>query len=280
MEDFLFFDKRANYNTFAIEKKRAILYEDHRSILNVLYFAKKNSLFSKIPNLIMFDYHDDAVKPRGDKLQQIIAFKSSNPSIEEFWNFVEFELNPLDDDWLITACEFDLINDAIIIGAEEYHNVRDLVDNIYNDHEGKKHEIYVLTHLDHSLGDRGELGDHISDYERVRNIIQFNKKNDKLFNSDEIYPFILDFDLDCFSCETAGYRIAWPEDVFGQRYVHNSRSVRPSPFHFLKSLIDRCSLITICREHRSCGGIGESNKILSYLDKYFFNNVLHASPYI
>lgn len=48
----------------------------------------------------------------------------------------------------------------------------------------------------------------------------------------------------------------------------------------MNRLITEATLITICREPSCCGGIGESNKILSYLDKYFFNEGLQTQPII
>lgn len=46
----------------------------------------------------------------------------------------------------------------------------------------------------------------------------------------------------------------------------------------LNRLISRSQFITICREPKCCGGPGESNKILGYLDKYFFNGSLRTVP--
>lgn len=46
----------------------------------------------------------------------------------------------------------------------------------------------------------------------------------------------------------------------------------------MESLLNRASVITICREPECCGGIGEANKILSYLDRYFFDGALRTEP--
>lgn len=51
-----------------------------------------------------------------------------------------------------------------------------------------------------------------------------------------------------------------------------------SPIDFIKDLINRCGVITISREHGSCGGIGESYKILKYLDKYLFEGCIGTIP--
>jgi len=67
--------------------------------------------------------------------------------------------------------------------------------------------------------------------------------------------------------------MAWSEIIFDERYVDNYKVK-----DMIDCLINRATLITICREPGCCGGIGESNKILSYLDRYFFNGELHTQP--
>jgi len=37
-------------------------------------------------------------------------------------------------------------------------------------------------------------------------------------------------------------------------------------------------LITISREPGCCGGMGESNKILQYIDRYWFKGALKTMP--
>lgn len=55
---------RANINVYTIEidgiQKYVVLYEDHRTILNVLYFARMKGVLQDVPNLVYFDWHDDA----------------------------------------------------------------------------------------------------------------------------------------------------------------------------------------------------------------------------
>lgn len=280
MKDFLYFNHRSNYDTFSFSGKRIILYDDHRSILNVLFFAKKMGLFKKTPNIITFDYHDDSIIPTDTKLNRLKELQQSELTIESFWNYVEFEISPLDDDWMTIGCELGLINNAIIFGTEQYHNVSSFK-NKYKDQNGKVHEIYALSHLDDELDERGTLGDYVKcekSYLRTRQILQFNENNTQDFSEAEIYPFILDFDLDCFSYDCVNRRIAWPESIFIEKYIQHDNYNLMSPQQFIKELIKRSEVITICREHNSCGGLGESFKILHYLDKYFFNNNLKTLP--
>lgn len=80
--------------------------------------------------------------------------------------------------------------------------------------------------------------------------------------------YVLDFDLDCFTTECQSKIFAWPESRFASLY--NNEEVG----YFMYRLISNARFITICREPSYCGGIGESNKILGYLDKYFFKDCL------
>ena len=86
-------------------------------------------------------------------------------------------------------------------------------------------------------------------------------------------PIVLDFDLDCFTTECENNVYAWPEAIFREKYYDNEE-VR----HFMHKLINRSTIITICREPTCCGGLGESNKILGYLDCYFFDGCLDTIP--
>ncbi len=281
MAEYIDFNLRTNYDTFSYKGKRIILYEDHRCILNVLYYAKLNKLIEKVPNLIYFDYHDDSITPHPEQIEIINKFIKKSPSFEEFMNFVEFKTRILDDDWLITGMEMGLINHSINIGGVAMYNKDSFEDNIYKDKNGNEHELYYISHLDSALSDRGCICDHVikeNYYKRVREIFQFNEKNDQTFNSENVYPFVLDFDLDCFSCEVVDSLMAWPEKTFVDKYVNRFGYHGISPNFFVTQLIHRCEVITICREHNSCGGIGESNKILNYLDKYFFDGYLNSSP--
>ena len=55
-------------------------------------------------------------------------------------------------------------------------------------------------------------------------------------------PFVLDFDLDCFTTECDDKTYAWPEDIFKKKYFDNE-NVR----YFMRRLIERSTIITICR---------------------------------
>lgn len=270
-----------NIEVYSFHDKYIILYDDHRSILNVLFETKKLGLFSTTPNIIFFDKHDDACNPRinvKDLLEKWGIDKIEDVSSRDFWSFVEFELSGLDDDWLLAGMELGLINHAVVIGQTENSNMRDL-NNLFESSDGKVHELFDISHLNYSIGSRGCLGDNVIKepyYENVRNIFEYNQppygRYDK-FSKEVTNPIVLDFDLDCFTTECENNVYAWPEAIFREKYYDNEE-VR----HFMHKLINRSTIITICREPTCCGGLGESNKILGYLDYYFFDGCLDTIP--
>lgn len=266
-----------NIEVFSFEDKYIILYDDHRSILNVLFEAKKLNKFGTTPNIIFFDRHDDACNPNlnaNELLQRWGVNEIEKVSSRDFWSFVEFDLSGLDDDWLLAGMELGLINHAVVIGQNENHNICNM-NNMFESSDGIHHELFDISHIDWSIESRGCLGDNVIKkdyYENVRNIFEYNQppygRYDK-FSKEVTIPFVLDFDLDCFTTECEDKRYAWPEDIFKKKYINNEEVL-----YFMHSVIKRSTIITICREPVCCGGIGESNKILGYLDRYFFNGCL------
>lgn len=268
MEEFHF---RANYEYFKLPGGgHLILYEDHRSLLNVLFEARRLIGLSS-PNLIYFDYHDDAVG--GWTLPRILdtlgrrSFDEVAP--REFWSFVEFDLGERDNDWLVAGMEAGLIRDAVLVGLQNYDKmVRPHIDS-----SGRVHHYYSIPHLDFSLSAVGPLciGERNCIHDKIREVFGYS---DGIFDAN-YPPFVLDFDLGCFAADFVEKTIAWPERLFREKYVGENGQISD----FMKKLAARASVVTICRESGCCGGIGEANKILSYLDRYFFDGTLKAQPY-
>ena len=258
---------RNNVETISFHGKDIVLFDDHRTTLDILFeIYKSGQLEGLIPNLITFDYHEDCCDAgtRETLLQEIGVTDLSEATDRQFWNFVEFDVCGNDDTWISAAMTLDLVRDVVIIGQEANNNV----DNHANSEE-PEHRLFSISHLPGSIGNRGCLGDSvITDpyYSMVRDTMQFHHDT---FDDGLVYPYVLDFDLDCFSTDVLGYTRVWPEDIFCQEYVENEKV-----YWFMKQLIHRASLITISREPGCCGGFGESFKILSYLNKYFFEGCL------
>ncbi len=261
--------QRSNINVRHFREKSIIIYDDHRYLLNVLFALRDQN--AQVPNLVFFDMHDDALPsmPLADILTCMGIDSVDQMNERALWSFTEFDLSGGDDNWLRTGMELGLINDAIVIGQEENDNILDRHEH-YVTSDGRTHQLHDIPHLDTCLCDRSILTDPILVqpwYQEVRSIIGYDMET--RFVEDEVQPFVLDFDLDCFTGVIADTYLAWPESIFRKKYVDNWLSNG-----LLRQLIDTAKFITICREPSCCGGFGESNKILSYLDRYFFEGCL------
>lgn len=257
--------------TFQIRRKDLVVFDDHRTTLDVIFEAHKLGLFNgTVPNLITFDYHEDCcpVLKKSQLLTKIGVQDVLKATSKQFWEFVEFELGKNDDDWISAAQELNLIKDVIIIGNEANNNVDN--SEIILGEDGIEHRRFSIPHLSFSLGNRGCLGDSMIDkepyYKPIRDTMQYH--NDA-FDDDDLYPFILDFDLDCFSVDIKGHQMAWPEKIFREEFFDS-----PQVRNVMIELIKRATFITISREPGCCGGYGECHKILEMIDRYFFNGVL------
>ena len=187
-----------NIEVFSFQDKYILLYDDHRSVLNVLFETKKLGMFSTTPNMFFFDKHDDACNPRinaKDLLEKWGVERIEDVSSRDFWSFVEFELSGLDDDWLLAGMELDLINHAVVIGQTENSNMRD-INNHFESSDNKNHELFDIPHIDYSIGCRDCLGDSMIKepyYENVRNLFEYNQIQngdyDK-FSKEVTNPFV------------------------------------------------------------------------------------------
>lgn len=262
-------NNRANVQTFSFVDKDIILYDDHRYILNVIFHAMKKGYIQNPPDLVFFDEHDDFAKIGKTKQSIIKDLNVQNIidiSEQEFYKFVEFHTGRDDGDWLRYAVELNLLRNVVVVGQHYNDNVRYLHQHKYTGSDGVEHKLFEINHLVDELKRPGALyKDSFTDPQHperddIRNII--HSKN-----------VILDFDLDCFTTECMGYTFAWPEDVFVSEYVKN-REV----YSLMIDLMQRSKFITIAKEPACCGGLGESNKILSYLDRYFFKGTMGTFP--
>lgn len=267
----------SNFETFEFGGTTIILYDDHRCILTALFEARKLGIINDNINLITFDRHDDARPIHPDSMPFIKTcneVRLENISSKEFKNFVEFDISEYDDDWVRVAFELNLIQDIINIGNIENTNIDDLPNHTYRNQCGTEHKGFVIGHVKDALNSHGGTLEDMALYDEnadIHRIFGYNIREKEGF-AEKHQDFVLDFDLDCFTVECQGKVFAWPESIFSEEY--NNEMVG----YFMYNLIRRAKFITICREPSYCGGIGESNKILSYLDKYFFAGRLGTTP--
>lgn len=267
----------SNFETFEYGDTTIILYDDHGCILTVLFEARKLGIINHNINLITFDRHDDARPVHLDSMPFIgncVEVGLENISSKDFKTFVEFDISDNDDDWVKVAFELNLIQDIVNIGNVENYNIEDLPNHTYITQNGTEHKGFVLGHLRDELNDHGGSLEDMALYDvkaDIHRIFGYNIKGEKGL-ATKFQDYILDFDLDCFTTECQDKVFAWPESIFAKEYNNDMVG------YFMNNLIRRAKFITICREPSYCGGIGESNKILSYLDRYFFGGCLGTTP--
>lgn len=285
-----FFSKRTGINIFKYYDTNIIIYEDHRTILNVLFVLFKigKLKFDLVPNIISFDLHDDFNQGlKKSEIFNILNIKSfDNIELKDFWSFVEFDCNGLDNDWVKIAMELNMIKDYVNIGGYYIDNLKESPEYISEDNIS--HKLYYLKHLDFELSNTDNfIGQLVNPIERtleLRNIFGFNNFENCQNNFSDIqYPYILDFDLDCFTApnimlvdfsDNEPLGVPWNEKTFKNLYYGFSDNfVRD----FMRCLIKRSEITTICLEPFYCGGYKESIQILEYLDKYIFEGKLQTS---
>lgn len=262
----------ANFSTFHYGDKTILLYDDHRCILTVLFEARRLGIIDNETNLIFFDRHDDArnLMPDAlDKVKTLVSIGLSNVSQRDFKNFVEFDIREEDDDWVKAAMELGLINNVVNIGNTENTNINSLSNHSYKTFEGIVHKAYCIPHLSDAMAHQSILTDRCRMDPKYQDV-------QKIFGlTDHVYynpvNFVLDFDLDCFTTFCQNRTYGWPERIFVKEYIDNRDA-----YMMLLTLIEKSKFITICREPDYCGGIGESNRILSLLDKHLFNGCMQT----
>ncbi len=269
----------ANFETFDYDGKTIILYDDHRCLLTALYEARKLGVIDKNTDLVTFDMHDDA-RPlnitQKESIRKITKEDIENVSQREFKTFVEFELDENDGDWVSAGMELGLINNIINVGSIDGDNICSWASKTYEDMTGKKHFGQVINHIAYEFSRKGgALGDiaQYEDFKTVHEVFGYKVLGEDNSAENRDANLVLDFDLDCFTTECQNVLFAWPEAIFRKLYGCDDNGAR----HFMLDIIRKAKFITICREPSYCGGIGESNKILGYIDKYIFNNCLGTS---
>ncbi|WPV01647.1 hypothetical protein SNE26_07655 [Mucilaginibacter sp. cycad4] len=277
MNQILKLNHRANMHVISYGEKYVIVYEDHRYLLNVLYFLKAEENFKNPFNIIYFDFHDDAVKPHKSSIEITKKFRATLPTMPEFWSFTEFNISTLDDDWVLNGMELGFIKDAVVIGAEKDDNIA-RINNRYSDHTGIDHRIYSIPHLWDSLDRNGCLGEQAAitdDFKNIREILEFNNpRNRYTFTDTPETPYILDFDCDVFSFDLLGKTSSWPYSRMRELFLTEIDELNTTPRDFVERLIDRATIITICRETPYCGGILQATNNFHNLDTLFFNGEL------
>ncbi|MCU0439033.1 MAG: UPF0489 family protein [Raineya sp.] len=251
-------------------EKDVVIYEDHRTILNILYWLKQTRYINTSIDLITFDRHTDFCDISPETIKKI---SKPNLTFQQLYQIVEFELNPLDDDWIKAGMEANLINNCFLLSAE---NLDEPFLQEYKTKKWGKKKYYYLGDVWYLFDYKQVLNDPLN--EGCKEFWEsfgwnFDYKSSKFI--DNRHPFVLDFDLDCFSTEIMTKNIAIPEELLQDSFNkninnYNFNSVR----HFLKYLIEESQIVTICIENSYCGGIRQAQRIFNAIDYLLFDGEL------
>lgn len=264
MNEEIHIGQRANINVKYTPSGNVIVYEDHRTILNVLYIKKLNKEIAFPVNIILFDNHDDFCKPNTLTLEIINKFNENEPSIRDFWTFTEFDIRTLDDDWIKVGMELGLIGNVFLFNATEtslgflttYETVKFGTKKLYN-----------LGFIWDAISNRGCLNDIIKEDEFGEFWDDFGWINQQgQFYFEPKNKFIVDFDLDCFSTEVLDKRIAIPSEILDEKLKKKYRRDNHSYYssqEFINELLNQSEFTTICFENQFCGGFSQSFKIFN-----------------
>lgn len=268
---------RANINKKHTKYSDVFIYEDHRTILDVLFLKKINKESDSPLNIILFDNHDDACNLDNSVLETINKFNNKVPDIKKFWSFIEFDLSGLDDDWIKCGMELNLIQNVFLFNSTESRI--NYIERYQTKSFGEK-KIYNLGNIWDCISHRGYLNDIIKDdeYGELWKDFGWNYSKEKgVFIFEPPKNFIVDIDLDCFSTSVLERRIAIPQEILYEKMTSKYRRdyhYYYSSQDFIKELIAKSLFCTICFENQFCGGFYESFKIFDYVNDLFFDHQL------
>ncbi|MHC1707411.1 MAG: hypothetical protein AB9842_07805 [Bacteroidales bacterium] len=265
---------RANIIHKETSLNEVVIYEDHRTILNVLFFLKEKRNLKEPLDIIMFDYHDDFVD-LGSSVKRKLTYFNRNPSAQKLNQIVEFELRGLDDDWVKAGMELGLIGNVFLFNAEDSSL------GFRNEYRTRKHGTKILYNIGNvwaALGYHGILNDPFKkEYDQFRKDFGWELKDGKYSFISDRRKFVFDIDLDCFSTSILDKTIAIPHKLLSDKlciYSHSSYHYYPNAQNFMKDLIKYSELATICFENGCCGGIIQSYKIFYSIDEILFDHEL------
>ena len=264
--------RRTNYNIAYYKKKPVVIYDSHRCIIPTLWLSAFEGFFEKPYDIVFFDRHADTRKPLDATINSIKELINNGPNFYDIYSLAEFKLNSINDDWLFSAMEMGLIENAVLIGGSENSP---LPYNTYTDHTHKIHNIYNIPCLSGAFYYQGDFSDlaRKCELQALWDIIGWEIHNGHFQMNDK--PILLDFDLDFFTFKWRSITKAWLHEFFNEEFGLSNQHPPVDGWSgqlFVKSLVNKAPLITIAKETSICGGEQEVSDILNELNSFIFED--------
>lgn len=277
MEDFvLTVSKNHYYRCYSNDGQPIFVYEDHRFIVPILWFAQSKNIITYPINLVYFDKHHDALlDPKG---KEIVSEIAKAKTFNDVFRIVSDNLSPRDDTWLRVLMDLEIVKDAVVIGS--LRNAGYQWEENKADLNEKGHLLENISSLECAFDYQEKLSDWSKcvSLEPLWAILgwEYNIYK-KHFVINDNTPILLDFDLDYFTFNWRGRNYSWQDDFYGIEFDTQSSYETTEGWSgekFLNKLIKRAPFVTIAKESGCCGGKQESASVLENLNNKLFSGAI------
>ena len=197
---------------------------------------KKKNLIP--PTLISIDYHLDMAVPQSFEQDELLELEDFSES--DLANFCWSRMNSLNDGHILSAAFINIIGDIIVLHKKKaYEDVRV---KKYVDNFGNSHSIFMFKDFD-------KFSEFILNYETS--------------------AIFFDIDLDYFISKVGNYMDEEGYKTMSSEKIKNI--ISPSQ-PYLKKIYNFLEGFTIATEQKHCGGIINSFKILSIIERQLFKD--------
>lgn len=236
LEDFISkpFDKNGSIQIAAFHEHRFAFF----------YWLKwTNDLNGKIPSLVTFDWHQDLCPPYQDKVEELKLLETDNKAKVAFYTWARLEHT--NDVQIQSAILRNKIQNVYVICRQKSSRDNPM---IIEDYEGNKHKIFLF--------------EDINEFEKVIPSL----KEEHIF---------WDIDLDYFTlCNPPSMN----GTISGKKYTYLSKiaiekllSVQQPAVRWI---LERIEGMTIAMEPDFCGGLKQSNRLYSIIERVLFTEPL------
>ena len=190
------------------------------------------------PTLVSIDYHRDLAGP--DDIEKLELLEVEDYNLSDLGLFCWAKMNSLNDGHILSAAYLNIVGDIILLKQQEGYDEEEAL--YFKDHYGNKHNIFEFDEID-------KFEEFILKY-----------KTDRIF---------FDIDLDYFISNVGNYMDGKGYIVMSNKEI--SDILNPDR-NYMRKIYNALEGITIATEPKHCGGMLNSNKILSTIEATWFSD--------